>query len=64
MLSARVHQYTELAGLLQCLYRVVQIGHINNQAGGALMQQLSLSPVIHNDRAGGAGCVGLRSMTW
>lgn len=41
-----------------------QIRHINNHAGGALMQQLSLSSVIHNDRAGGAGCVGLLSITW
>lgn len=28
------------------------------------MQQLSLSPVMCNDRAGGAGCVALRSVTW
>lgn len=28
------------------------------------MQQLPLSPVMHNDRAGGAGCIGLLSITW
>lgn len=50
--------------LSQCLHIEEQIRHINNQVGGALMQQLSLSPVMHNDRAGGAGCIGLLSIAW
>lgn len=61
MLSARVH--TPNTQRCYCVCRVIEITHVNNQAGGAPLQQLSLSFVMCNDRAGGAGCVGLHMVT-
>lgn len=57
MLSAREHRCTNRSGC----GRAVRIKHVNNQAGEALIQQLSFNHVTHNQRAGGAGCAALLS---